>query len=245
MREAEIPTLREFETWLSLFTDGPIPDEHRWRAWFCVAEYELEDFEALSETLADNGASGSFAFLGRDADEQAEIIDTLDTEGHEIAFHSHRHHTYADLSYDDAHDAITTGLAAIEDATRITPTGFFVPFLKVSEGAVTAIEEVGFDWILGRPERDPDGVEVLDPVTPFDTRRLENDDPEEAMAQLRSEADDGEAPFLFHPPVVEYHDGLDAFGEWIAAVEPVSVADQLATGGTGVVLDCVRPVRIQ
>ncbi|MDR9429927.1 MAG: polysaccharide deacetylase family protein [Natronomonas sp.] len=245
MREAETPTLREFETWLSLFSDGPIPEEHRWRAWFCVAEYELDDFEALSETLTNNDASGSFAFLGRDADEQAAIIETLDADSHEIAFHSHRHHTYADLSYDDAHDAIATGMTAIENATGITPDGFFVPFLTVSEGAVTAIEEIGFEWMLGRPERDPAGVEVLDPVTPFDTRRLERHDPEEALTQLQAEAEAGDAPFLFHPPVVEYHDGLEAFEEWIETVRPVTVAGQLASGGTGVVLDCVRPVRIQ
>lgn len=245
MRQAETPVLREFETWLSLFTDGPLPEEYRWRAWFCVASYERPDFEALSEAFGDADSSGSFAFLGRDADEQAPIIESLDSTGHEIAFHSHRHHTYAELSYDDAHDAITTGMEAIENATGVTPTGFFVPFLRLSDGAVRAVEEVGFEWILARPERDPEGVEVLDPVTPLDTRRMESQTPEDAMADLRSEADAGDAPFLFHPPVVEYHDGMDAFEAWVEAVRPVSVSEQLASGGTGIVLDCVRPVRIE
>jgi len=120
MTDASPAVLREFETWLSLFTDGELPERHRWKAWFCVAEYELADFERVSALLRENGATGSFAFLGRDAEEQAEIIETLDADGHEITFHSHRHHAYADLSYDTAHDAITTGMAAIEDARRVS-----------------------------------------------------------------------------------------------------------------------------
>jgi peptidoglycan/xylan/chitin deacetylase (PgdA/CDA1 family) len=245
MKEADEPVLREFETWLSLFTDGEIPDKYRWRAWFCVAEYERSDFESLSETLRESDATGSFPFLGRDADEQAAIIESLDADGHEIAFHSHRHHAYGDLSYEAAHEAITTGMAAIEDATGISPDGFFVPFLGLSDGAVRAIEEVGFEWVLGRAKRDPDGVEIVDPVTPFDTRRLEEQSPGEAMAQLREAAEAGGAPFLFHPPVVEYYEGQTDFEDWISAVSPTTVADQFAGGGTGVVLDCIRPVRIE
>ncbi|TKR25618.1 polysaccharide deacetylase family protein [Natronomonas salsuginis] len=243
MRDAEAPTLREFETWLSLFTDGELPEKDRWKAWFCVAEYELDDFEAQSAMLTDNDASGSFAFLGRDADEQAAIIETLDAGGHEIAFHSHRHHTYANLSYDDAHDAITTGMAAIEDATGVTPDGFFVPFLDLSDGSVRAIEDVGFEWVLGSAERDSH-VDIRSPVTPFDIALLPDHPPSEVMAQLREDAG-GDRPFLFHPPVVEYHDGLNAFEQWIADVDPVSVAEQFENGGSGVVLDCIRPVRIE
>ncbi|MFA9427801.1 hypothetical protein [Natronorubrum sp. A-ect3] len=45
--------------------------------------------------------------------------------------------------------------------------------------------------------------------------------------------------------VNEFEDGMDALEEWIQAVEPVTVAEQIASGGTGIVLDCVRPVRIK
>ncbi len=125
MRGSDPSTLREFETWLSLFTDGELPERHEWKAWFCVAEYERPDFEALSTTLDQHDSAASFAFLGRDATEQAEIVETLDTAGHEVVLHSHRHHAYSDLSYDEAHDALSTGMAAIEDAAGVTPQGFF------------------------------------------------------------------------------------------------------------------------
>ncbi|SIS19898.1 polysaccharide deacetylase family protein [Natronorubrum thiooxidans] len=245
MRPANEAKLREFETWLSLLTDGELPERHKWKAWFCVAEYEQPDFEAVSALLQDNDASGSFVFLGRDAEKQAEIMEVLAADGHEIAFHSHRHHAYNDLSYDDAHDAITTGLAAIKDATGLSPDGFFAPFLKLSDGTVRAIEEVGFEWVLGMTDNEPDGIEITPPVIPFDTERMEDHSPSETMETLRAEAEAGGAPFLFHPPVIEYNDGMDAFEDWIRAVEPVTVAEQITSGGTGMVLDCVRPVRLE
>lgn len=170
-----------------MLTDRSLPERHEWKAWFCVAEYERSDFENLSTTLRENDSSGSFAFLGRDAHEQAEIIEALDDDGHEIAFHSHRHHTYGDLSYDEAYDEITTGLAAIEDATGVSPDGFFIPFFELSDDSLRAIEEVGFEWVLGVGDRDLNGVEIH---------------------------------------------------------EPVSGADQLQSDETGVVLDCVRPGRV-
>lgn len=137
--------LREFETWLSLFTDGELPERYRWKTWFCVAEYELEDFERISTLLRENDSTDSFAFLDRDAEEQSDIIETLDADGHEITFHSDRYHAYTDLSYEQAHDAITMKTVAIEDATDITPKGFFVPFHRLNDGAIQAVEEVRFN----------------------------------------------------------------------------------------------------
>lgn len=245
MREADPATLREFETWLRLFTGGDLPDRHEWKAWFCVAEYERADFASLADTLTDADSAGSFAFLGRDIADQAESINLVDEAGHEIVLHSHRHHGYSDLSYDAAHEAIATGMAAIEDATGITPRGFFPPFLDLSRGAVKAVQEVGFDWVLGRAKTEPTGVELTEPVLPFDMPLLEEHSPDEAMARLRADAEEGAAPFLFHPPVIEFYDGMNAYKEWVSAVRPTTVADQLEHGGTGVVLDCVRPVRVE
>ncbi len=99
--------------------------------------------------------------------------------------------------------------------------------------------------MLGKAESGLEGTELLEPVTPFDTRLLEENSPDEAMEQLRTDAAEGSAPFLFHPPVVEYHDGMDALETWIGEVGPTTVVEQVAGGGTGVVLDCSRPVCIE
>ena len=73
---------------------------------------------------------------------------------------------------------------------------------------------------------------------------LEEHPPAEVTSRLRAKADAGETPFLFHPPVLEYYEGLQALEEWIRA-ESVSVAEQIEWGRTGIVLDCVRPVRVE
>jgi hypothetical protein len=64
------------------------------------------------------------------------------------------------------------------------------------------------------------------------------------MAEFERVAESGGGPFLFHPPVVEYRNGMDAFEDWIRTVEPVAVGDGGGSDGPGVLLDCVRPVRV-
>jgi peptidoglycan/xylan/chitin deacetylase (PgdA/CDA1 family) len=237
--------LAEFETWMSLLTDRSLPEQDKWKAWFCVAEYEQPDFQLISSMLHEHNATGSFAFLGRDVEAQAEIIKELHDDGHEIVFHSHRHHTYADLSYEEAHDAITTGLEAFESETSITPSGFFVPFFEMSDGALQAIEEFDFDWVLGKSNKQLSGISIQDPAWPLDTKRFETQTVEETMDEFREEAASEDGPFLFHPPVIEYHDGLDAFANWIRDVNPVVISDIENAGETGIILDCVRPVRVE
>jgi len=244
MTIVEEDKLKEFETWLSLLTDRTHPERHEWKAWFCVAEYEKSDFKTMSSILREHNSSSNFAFLGRDATEHADIIKTLADNDHEIAFHSHRHHTYGDLSYEQAHDAISTGMSAIEEKTGITPNGFFVPFFELSEGSVEAIEDFGFDWILGSPNEPLNGVENLKPAWPLDTKRFEEDTAPDVMNQFEEEAKAENGPFLFHPPVIEYRNGMEEFVEWIQSVQPVSIAEKLQSGGTGMILDCVRPVSI-
>jgi len=237
--------LKEFETWLSLLTNRTLPKRHKWKAWFCVAEYEQSDFQNISSILQQYDSTASFAFLGRDAEEHSDIMQMLLDDGHEIAFHSHRHHTYADLSYETAHDAITKGVSAIENETGITPQGFFVPFFELSDGSIQAIEDFGFDWLLASTDQELSNVETREPAWPLDTKRFEEDSVSEVMKQFTREARSGEGPFLFHPPVIEYRNGIANLERWIDSIQPVSMAEQLQSGGTGIVLDCIQPVRIE
>jgi peptidoglycan/xylan/chitin deacetylase (PgdA/CDA1 family) len=166
-------------------------------------------------------------------------------DGHEIAFHSHRHHTYADLSYETAYDAITTGVSAIENETGITPEGFFVPFFELSDGSIQAIEDFGFDWLLASTDQELSNVETREPAWPLDTKRFEEEPVSEVMEQFTREARSDEGPFLFHPPVIEYRNGIPSLEQWIDSIQPVSMTEQLQSGGTGIVLDCIQPVRVE
>jgi len=164
--------LKEFETWLSLLTNRNLPERHEWKAWFCVAEYEQSDFQNISSILQEHNSTASFAFLGRDAEEHADIMQMLVDDGHEIAFHSHRHHTYADLSYETAYDAITTGISSIENQTGITPQGFFVPFFELSDGSIRAIEDFGFDWLLASTDKEVSNVDTREPAWSLYSKRF-------------------------------------------------------------------------
>lgn len=216
------------------------------RSYHILADYTNDDFSSLSDALLDADATGSVAFLGRDVDEQAPAIEAVDDAGHEVTLHGHRHVSFGDLSYDTAYDDLSTGMGAIEDASGVTPTGFFAPFKGVSDGTLEAAADLGIDWVLGAPEGDiPDGLPIVDSVYPHDSRLLEGGTPpDRTFDRLAAEAEEG-ATFLFHPNLIEYYGATDAFVAWLSDVDPVrSVGEQLEDGGVGIVLDCLRPLRL-
>ncbi|WP_313693565.1 polysaccharide deacetylase family protein [Halorarum halobium] len=215
------------------------------RTFHALARYTDEEYRTLSRLFLDADARASVAFLGRDADERAAIIEELDDEGHEIVLHGYRHVECAGLPYDLAHENLARGLDAIEDAAGVRPEGFFAPFKEVSEGTLRAADELGLTWILGRSEADaPDGIDLFDSVFPHDTRLLGGDGtPEAAFAELTDRAAPGET-FLFHPNLVEYHGAMDEFDAWTREVRPTAVG-RAGPEDVGVVLDCLRPLAVE
>jgi peptidoglycan/xylan/chitin deacetylase (PgdA/CDA1 family) len=247
MKEFSDGKRREVEAFLSFVAGAETERAIEARSYHILAEFEREDFERVSDRFTDRGSNASVAFLGRDVDSEAEIVRALADRGHEIVLHGHRHVKFGDLTYDTAHGDLSRGLSAIEDASGVTPTGFFAPFKAVSEGTLRAAGELGLDWVLGDPSDDatvPDEVTLVDSVYPHDTRLLEGGtSPTETFDELAGKTENG-ATFLFHPNLVEYYDAAEEFDAWIEATDPVSVREQLADGGVGVVLDCLRPIKV-
>jgi peptidoglycan/xylan/chitin deacetylase (PgdA/CDA1 family) len=209
--------------------------------------FDHADFIGALEVFEAAGATASVAFLGRDADRQAETLTAVGERGHEVVCHGHRHVKFGDLSYETAHDDLSRALDAFEAAADVTPSGFFAPFKATSVATLEAAADLGFDWVLGvAAESDvPDGIRLVDSVYPHDTRLLEGGTPpEETFEQLADEAVDG-STFLFHPNMLEYYDAEAEFAAFVEAVGPTAVGEQVAAGeGVGVVLDCLRPLRI-
>jgi peptidoglycan/xylan/chitin deacetylase (PgdA/CDA1 family) len=238
---------REVEAFLSFVAGAETERAVKARSYHILREFDRADYEGVSDLFTDVGATAGFAFLGRDVDNESEIIQMVDDRGHEVVIHGHRHVKFGNLSYDTAHGDLSQGMDAIVDATSITPTGFFAPFKSVSEGTLKAASELDLQWVLGKPEEGsevPDDIDIVDSVYPHDSRLLEGGTPpKETFEHLQTEAADGET-FLFHPNLIGYYDGMDEFSEWIEAVDPVSVSEQLADSGVGVVLDCLRPIRV-
>lgn len=218
------------------------------RTYHVLREYD-DDFLKQLDAFEDADTKTSVAFLGRDAEERADVMTAVDDRGHEVVCHGHRHVKFGDLTYETAHDDLSTAVNAIQDASGVTPTGFFAPFKEVSDGTLRAVSDLGFDWVLGSADESdvPDEVHLVDSVYPHDTRLLEGGtSPAQTFSQLQDAAEPG-ATFLFHPNMLEYYDSVEEFESWIETIDPVPVSQQVTADadGIGVVLDCLSPMRIR
>ena len=237
---------REVKTYFDVIARGGSDRLLRARSFHNLGEWDHDDYGWLSELLLANGATSSFSFLGREAERYAETIATLDEAGHEIVLHGYRHVACADVDYDLAHENLSRGLAAIEDASGVTPPGFIAPRQEVNAATLRVVEELGMDWVLGRTDAEvPAGIEFHEPAHPYDLILLnEGADPPEAFDRIDEQTEPG-ATLLFHPNMLAYYDALGAFEAWVAEAEPVTVGTCLEEGGVGLINDAMRPLRIE
>lgn len=237
---------REAKAYLSFVAGADSDRAVDARSYHVTRRYDADDFAELSTVLERTGSTAGIAFLGRDATDRANTIERLHDDGHEIVLHGHRHVKFGSLSYETAYDDLATGISSIEDATGIAPSGFFAPFKEVSEGTLRAAAELDVDWVLGTAETDnvPESLTMVDSVYPHDTRLLEGGtSPENAFEELYERADSDSA-FLFHPNMLEYYDAIQEFERWLGAVDAVSIDERRRNGGVGIVLDCLRPLKL-
>jgi len=208
--------------------------------------YAGPDFAALSDVLQGSEASATFAFLGRDADEQAEVIGALDDADHEVALHGQRHVACGDLPERLAHENVDTGLASIEAASGVRPTTFFAPLQSMNAATMAALVEAGFDRAVGQAVTEPPGeLTVVEPEPVVDFELLmAGVSPEQVFERLSEQAATG-GVFLFHPNLVEHFEATDAFHTWIDDFQPTTVAEWVEEGGVGLLVDAVRPLKIE
>lgn len=238
--------LREAKAYLSFVADADSNRAVDARSYHITRHYDADDFADLSTVLERTGSTAGIAFLGRDAANRANTIERLHADGHEIVLHGHRHVKFGSLSYDTAYDDLATGIGSIEDATGITPSGFFAPFKEVSDGSLRAAAELGVDWVLGTPDTDnvPESLTMIDSVYPHDTRLLEGGASAESAFEELSDRTDSGSVFLFHPNMLEYYGATQEFERWLGSVDAVSIEERRRDGGVGLVLDCLRPLKL-
>ncbi|MFB6300220.1 MAG: polysaccharide deacetylase family protein [Halobacteriales archaeon] len=238
---------REVETYFSVLADGVNERTLKARAYHNLGRYEAADFRGLSSLLDTTDTDGSIAVLGRDAEDRADIIDELDANGHELVLHGHRHVACGDLPADLARENVMTGVEAIESAAGVTPAGFFAPLQRMNAPTLQAVADAGLEWVFGRTDATvPDELTLIEPANPYDLGLLgDGHTPAETFDRLAEQAETGAEGFLVHPNMLEYFDAMDAFEEWLREYQPTSVGTAVAEGGIGMVLDCLRPLRIE
>lgn len=215
-------------------------------AFHNLGVYDAADFETLTDVLAGADAGASFAFLGRDADEQAGIVESIDAAGHDVVLHGHRHVACSNLPHSLARKNVDGGLAAIEAASGVSPVGFFAPLQSMNAETVDVLSAAGLGWAVGRTDAAvPDGLTVVEPEPLVDLELLMGGtDPDDAFERLSERAETG-GVFLMHPNLIEYFDATRAFEAWIDEHRPRPVSEWIEEGGVGLLVDAVRPLRIE
>jgi len=242
-----VPELRqrEVETYLRVVAERGTEVGVEAFAFHNLGVFDGGDFAHLLDLLAAADASASFAFLGRDADEQATTVELVDAAGHEVVLHGQRHVACADLPESLARVNVERGLAAIEAASGVRPRAFFAPLLSTNGATLAALADNGVEWTLGRTDAVvPDGLVVVEPEPVVDLELLmAGHSPAETFDVITERAESGGA-FLVHPNLLDYFEATDAFVDWVERFRPVSVGRWLETGGVGLVVDAVRPLAI-
>jgi peptidoglycan-N-acetylglucosamine deacetylase len=105
------------------FDDGPHP----------------EGTPAILEILRDAGLRATFFLVGEQVERRPALAAQIEDEGHVVALHGYRHRAQPALSGRVVREDVARGLAAIEDATGITPVWHRPPYGLYSSAGLDAV----------------------------------------------------------------------------------------------------------
>lgn len=243
-----VPELRrrEVETYLEVVAERGADVGVEAFAFHNLGIYDQTDFAGLVDVLDGSDATASFALLGRDAEEQAGSIELVDAAAHEVVLHGQRHVACGNLPESLARENVEAGLASIEAASGVRPTTFFAPLLAMNPATMDALVDAGVERAVGRADAAvPAGLTVVEPEPLVDLELLmTGDSPAETFDALGERAETG-GLFLVHPNLLEHFGATDEFHAWIDQFHPVSVREWVGSGGVGLLVDAVRPLRIE
>jgi len=243
-----VPELRrrEVETYFEVVAERGLDVGVDAFAFHNLGVFDDSDFAILVDVLDGADATASFAFLGRDADEQAGSIEHVDAAGHEVVLHGQRHVACGDLPESLARENVEVGVTSLEAASGVRPTAFFAPLLSMNDATMDALVEAGIERAVGVAETVvPDGLVEVEPEPLVDLELLmAGHSPSETFDALAERAATG-GVFLMHPNLVEHFDATDEFHAWIDEFRPVSVGEWVEEGGVGLLVDAVRPLKIE
>jgi peptidoglycan-N-acetylglucosamine deacetylase len=114
------------------FDDGPHP----------------EGTPAVLDVLARAGATATFFVIGEQVRRRPELVARAAAAGHAIALHGDRHRLQLRLSAAAVAEDVARGVAAIEDATGVTPAWHRPPFGIYSPPGLRAARAAGLAPLL-------------------------------------------------------------------------------------------------
>lgn len=115
----------------------------------CNVDLGWEDEYVISilETLKKENVHITFNVTGKWAENKKDLLLRIKKEGHEIGNHGYKHLDYANLSYDDNYNQISTSKKIIEDIIGEETKFFQAPAGSFGEGTMKAANELGYTSI--------------------------------------------------------------------------------------------------
>jgi peptidoglycan/xylan/chitin deacetylase (PgdA/CDA1 family) len=100
------------------------------------------------DVLARAGVRGTFFVIGEQVRRRPELVARAAAAGHAIALHGDRHRLQLHMSAAAVADDLKRGIAAIEDASGVTPSWHRPPFGIYSAGGLRAARAAGLAPLL-------------------------------------------------------------------------------------------------
>lgn len=215
-------------------------------------EFTGAEFDRLAGDLetADVRAGFSVPTVHLETEWVRATVRDLAADGHDVVLHGQRHTSYMETSYETATEELSAARETIESITGESPTGFHVPYSRVSSETVRAARDLGIEWIVGDLAGDDDLPEsaptILTPLRPYDLHRLERGAEPEAVFDAIGEKATADSLLLFHPNIMASYDALPEFASWIADRSFRTPAELAADDGEGpgLLLDVFPPFTV-
>lgn len=125
----------------------------------------------ILDLLAEQGARGTFFFLGEVAERHPSLVRRVAEQGHEIGSHGYRHRRLSELLWREFREDALRSRLVLEDVSGRPIRGYRAPYFSIKADVRWPIEilaEVGFEYdssIL--PIDRPPGLELVCPRLPF------------------------------------------------------------------------------
>ena len=152
----------------------------------CNIDLGWEDEYVISilETLKNENVHITFNVTGKWAEKNKDLLLKIKNEGHEIGNHGYKHLDYANLSYDENYEQISTSKKIIEEALGEETKFFQAPAGSFGSNTVKAAESLNyicFKW-------DVDTIDWQD-----------KDNPEKIIERVKNKNIVDGSIFLMHP----------------------------------------------
>lgn len=144
-KNSSVPSINILDLAKAPYTQGT-KQNSGYVALTCNVDLGWEDEYVISilDTLKKENVHITFNVTGRWAENKRDLLLRMVKEGHEIGNHGHKHLDYANLSYDDNYEQISTSKKIIEEVIKQETKFFQAPAGSFGANTVKAAEQLNY-----------------------------------------------------------------------------------------------------